>query len=227
MKRSRWRRPSPALLVACAALFVALGGTVLAATKIDGRTIRVKSLPGNRLAVGSLPGNRLQAGTIPGSRLAKNSVRGDQIDVGTLGQVPNAAHADSADTARRAQTAVAADHAADASTVNGRSVGCGTEQREFAGACWDMRSSAAAITATEGAVACASRGGELPQALAFAAFARQSGVVIVAPGEWSSDIGTLGSKGQYTLVYVIPGGAIEGAAPETALHYRCVTPLLD
>jgi hypothetical protein len=36
------RRPSPALLVACLALFVALGGTVLAATKIDGRTIKVK-----------------------------------------------------------------------------------------------------------------------------------------------------------------------------------------
>ena len=154
-------------------------------------------------------------------------MKGDQIDVATLGQVPSAAHADSADTARRAQTAVAADHATDASTVNGRSVGCGAEQREFAGACWDMRSSAAAVTATEAAVACASRGGELPQALAVAAFARQSGVVIVASGEWSSDIGTLGSKGVYTVAYVIPGGVIEGVDPETALHFRCVTPLLD
>jgi hypothetical protein len=42
LERSPWRRPSPALVVACLALFVALGGTVLAATKIDGRTIKVK-----------------------------------------------------------------------------------------------------------------------------------------------------------------------------------------
>ncbi|HEX3737124.1 MAG TPA: hypothetical protein VHV53_06240, partial [Solirubrobacterales bacterium] len=96
MKRSGWRRPSPALLIACLALFVALGGTVLAATKIDGHTIRVKSLPGNRLEPASVPGNRLQPGTIPGNRIAPRSLQGDQIDVGTLGQVPNAAHADSA-----------------------------------------------------------------------------------------------------------------------------------
>ena len=57
-----FRRRSPALAIACLALFAALGGSVYAATKIDGRSIRVKSLPGNRLAPGSLPGNRLKAG---------------------------------------------------------------------------------------------------------------------------------------------------------------------
>src|ERR1700761_4031211 len=104
MERTRWRRPSPALVIACLALFVALGGTVLAATKIDGRTIRVKSLPGNRLTPASLPGNRLQAGTIPGSRLAPGSVKGTQIDAASLGPVPSATHADAADPAHRAQT---------------------------------------------------------------------------------------------------------------------------
>ncbi|MGA8112522.1 MAG: hypothetical protein WCA46_02550, partial [Actinocatenispora sp.] len=133
MKR-RLSRPSPALLIACLALFVALGGTVLAATKIDGRTIRVKSLPGNRLTVGSLPGNRLQVGTIPGSRLVPGSVKAKQIDVGSLGPVPSATHADTADAARRAQTAIAADHAADATTINGPGVGCREGTREFAGA---------------------------------------------------------------------------------------------
>src|ERR1700709_1492966 len=112
MKRRRLPRPSPALLIACLALFVALGGTVLAATKIDGRTIRVKSLPGNRLTVGSLPGNRLQAGTIAGARLAPGSVKGKQSDLRPAGPVPSAVHADAADTARRAQTAIAAEHAA-------------------------------------------------------------------------------------------------------------------
>jgi hypothetical protein len=227
MERSGLRRPSPALLVAGLALFVALGGTVLAATKIDGRTIQVKSLPGNRLVVGSIPGNRLQPGTIPGSRLAKRSVKGDQIDVGTLGQVPSAAHADSADTARRADTAIAADHATDASTINGRSVGCSGTQRQFAGRCWDLQASTEAVNVTEAAVACASEGGELPGALALAAFARQPSVVIDAQGEWSSDIGNLGAPGVYAMATITANGAVGIDDPKNALHFRCVVPLVN
>ncbi len=63
-------RPSPALAVAFAALFVALGGIALAATSIDGVTIKVASEPGNRL-VG-------------------NSVTGRQVKESTLGTVPRA-----------------------------------------------------------------------------------------------------------------------------------------
>src|SRR6201995_6020990 len=109
MKRTGSWRPTPALAIACLALFVALGGTVLAATKIDGSTIRVKSLPGNRLTIGSLPGNRLQTGTIPGSPLPPRSLKAKQIEVASPGRVPSATHADAADTARRAQTAIAAE----------------------------------------------------------------------------------------------------------------------
>jgi hypothetical protein len=225
MERSAWRRPSPALLVACVALFVALGGTVLAATKIDGRTIRVKSLPGNRLAVGSLPGNRLQAGTIPGSRLAKGSVKGDQIDVATLGQVPSAAHADSADTARRAQTAVAADPAADASTVNGRSVGCGTGKAEFAGACWDLSASPTAVTAPEAAMTCASEGGELPAGLELLAFVQQPGVQLPSGAEWTNEVEFINTTHYAVVVRLSNGFQIEGPAEQ--IHFRCVTPLLN
>jgi hypothetical protein len=226
MERSGWRRPSPALLVACAALFVALGGTVLAATKIDGRTIRVKSLPGNRLTVGSLPGNRLRPGTIPGSRLAKGSVKGDQIDVGTLAQVPSAAHADAADTARRAQTAIAADHAADASTVNGRAVGCTAGSELFAGACWDLRASATAISAIEAAVVCGSRGGELPDVLPLIAFNREPGVQTEPGGEWTNDA-EIDDEDFWSVGVVERGDHVRIADPANLLHFRCVTPLLN
>ncbi|HEX2708147.1 MAG TPA: hypothetical protein VHM66_09090 [Solirubrobacterales bacterium] len=40
------RRPTPALVAAGIALFAALGGTVYAATEIDGHAIKMKSLPG-------------------------------------------------------------------------------------------------------------------------------------------------------------------------------------
>jgi hypothetical protein len=227
MKRWGWRRPSPALVIACLALFVALGGTVLAATKIDGRTIRVKSLPGNRLAVGSVPGNRLRPGTIPGSRLAPGSVKGDQIDIETLGQVPSATHADAADTARRSQTAIAADHATDASTVNGRAVGCGAGQREFAGACWGSTASTTAVTVVEASIACAAANGELPDALAFLAFARQPGVTIGVGGEWSKDLAGTGPSPNFTMAYLSEGGGLEGASSTLQKRFRCVTPLLN
>jgi hypothetical protein len=217
LERSRLRRPSPALLVACLALFVALGGTVLAATKIDGRTIKVKSLPGNRVAVASLPGNRL----------APKSIKGDQIDITTLGQVPSADHATSADSARRADTATAADHAADATKINGRSVGCGEGEREFAGACWDVLVDPRTASAPEAAVACAALGGELPSPLALLAFARQAGTAVGAVDEWTGDIAEAGPSFGATVVFFNASARrLEAVDDSFAKHFRCVTPLL-
>lgn len=227
MKRRRPSLPSPALVIACLALFVALGGTVLAATKIDGRTIRVKSLPGNRLTVGSLPGNRLRTGTIPGSRLAPGSVKAQQIDVGSLGPVPSATHADSADTARRAQTAIAAEHATDATTINGRSVGCRTGTRQFAGACWELTPSEGVATAVDAAAACADVGGELAEGLSLVVFLRQPGVNGAVDGEWTKQIANLGAPGQVAVAIVTSTGLIESSSINLLHRFRCVTPLVS
>jgi hypothetical protein len=228
MKRWGTHLPSPALLIACTALFVALGGTVLAATKkIDGKTIRVKSLPGNRLKLGSVPGNRLKPRTVDGSRLAPGSVTGAQIDAASLGQVPNAGHAESADNARHAQTATVAEHASEATTVNGHAVGCASAAREFAGACWDLRPSTSALTAPAAAAACADVGGELPDALAFADFADQPGITISIGGEWTNQIGNLGAPGVVSVATVEPDGSIVGADSKEMRHFRCVRPLVS
>jgi hypothetical protein len=216
MKRSGRLRPSPALVVACLALFVALGGTVLAATKIDGKTIKVKSLPGNRLEIGSLPGNRIAPGSVTGSR----------IDVGTLGEVPTAAHAGAADSARHAETATAADHAADATTINGHAVGCAPGRRQYAGACWDVQPSTVEVNAYEAASFCAARGGELPNLLALVLFDQQPGVAFPADGEWTSS-GQLVGVDSWALG-VIEGGVHQNVKQAGALnHFRCVTPLLS
>lgn len=74
--RKRFRRPSPALIIAMIALVAAAGGTVYAASKIDGKSIKKHSIPGNRMK--------------------KNTLTGKQIKEKTLGTVPNAAHADNA-----------------------------------------------------------------------------------------------------------------------------------
>src|SRR5690349_6126794 len=117
------RRQAPAIAIAFAAMLVALGGTVYAARKIDGRTVRVKSLPGNRITPGSLSGNRIRAGTIPANRLMPGSLTGTQVDAATLGLVPDATHAAEADTARTAISARFATAAGDAASVNGHVAG--------------------------------------------------------------------------------------------------------
>src|ERR1700753_3368644 len=92
------------------------------------------------------------------------------------GQFPSPPPADSADTARRAQTATAADHAADATTVNGHAVGCTEGHREWAGPCWDLEPSQTSVTLFEALAACAERGGALPDVIPLFGFAREPGV---------------------------------------------------
>lgn len=98
---NRIPRPSPAMIVAVLALFVALGGTVYAASSISGKTIKKNSLPGNRIKQKTVTGNRLKNDTITGT----------QVNEATLGKVPSAATADSATTANSATTAVTAETA--------------------------------------------------------------------------------------------------------------------
>lgn len=212
MSARRPSRPSPALVVATLALFVALGGTVWAASRIDGHKIKPRSLPGNRLEVGSLPGNRLKPGAIGG----------DRIRPASLGRVPSAAHAEAADTAA---TAIHADAATDAGTVNGYRAGCEPGTRAFAGACWGTRTQPAA-NANEAAAACGRQGGELPRALALKAFGEQPGVVLELYGEWSGEIAATSSEDIYTVVVVSSSGLLTFADHKKIFPYRCVIPLL-
>jgi len=225
MHRS-FRRPAPALFVSLVALFAALGGTVYAAGKISGKAIKVKSLPGNRLRLASVPGNRLKPGAIAANRLQPNSIGAAQIEEATLAQVPNAHHADSADSATDALTALNAVNAVNATTVNGHGVGCLPGTRFFAGACWQSSSSANAATAPNAAAACASLGGELPEALQLAAFAQQAGVILDSGDEWSSDIPVFSGLNTYGVITVSAAGQIDSVNSSNTKKYRCVIPLV-
>ena len=89
--------PSPAMVVACVALLVALGGTGYAATKINGKTLKDRS--------------------VPSAKLKRDSVSGSEIAEATLQTVPRAASAGRADSAARADSAGRADSAAQADTA--------------------------------------------------------------------------------------------------------------
>ncbi|HEY1855617.1 MAG TPA: hypothetical protein VGG40_13620 [Solirubrobacterales bacterium] len=220
------RRQGPAFAVACLALLVALGGSVYAASRIDGHAVRRGSLPGNRLERASVPGNRLQPGTLRGGRIAPGSLTGREVDASTLGRVPEAEHAESAGSARTASTALAADSAAEAARLNGHSAGCAPQQRLFAGACWELGRSAAA-TAPEAAAACATRGGELPAALALAAFGGQPGVELAFEGEWSGELAIYSGPNSYAAATVRTDGEIVSAPSNAPRPFRCVIPLVS
>jgi hypothetical protein len=219
------RRPSPALVVSLIALFVALGGTVYAATKIDGKSIKPKSLPGNRLKLKSVAGNRLKPGAIGAAQLAPNSIGGQQINEANLGQVPNAVHADNADTAIEAQTALTAVNAVNATTVNGHSAGCSSKTQFFAGACWQSLPNGAA-TAPNAALTCALDGGTLPEVLQLAAFAQQPGVKLDSGDEWSSDITNASGENLYDVITVSASSEVNPILSSSTKKYRCVFQLV-
>ncbi|HKO38178.1 MAG TPA: hypothetical protein VJU14_07410 [Solirubrobacterales bacterium] len=216
-------RQGPALVLAGIALVAALGGTVYAAAKIDGKTIKVKSLPGNRLAMGSVPGNRLKRGAIQGSQLAPGSITGIQIDTSTLGIVPGATWAQSA---QDAETALNAVNAETAKSVNGYKAGCKSGTELFAGACWQSKPSASALSAPAAAASCASAGGEPPDALSLVAFSQRPGVELAMGDEWTSDIPVVSSLDVYAVATVTPEGKVTSAVSTATKRFRCVIPLL-
>lgn len=230
--RRGMRLPSPALVLAGLALFVALGGTVYAAKKkgrIDGKAVKVKSLPGNRLKVRSIAANRLKPGALQQALAQAGPVTGAEIEELTLEQVPEAAHALHADTAQSAtdaQTAVNAVNAVDAQTVNGHGAGCLPGTLPFAGACWQSSASETAVSAPAAATSCAVQGGTLPEALQLAAFSQVPGVNLDAGDEWSGDLTNMTGPDEYAVVTVSGAGVVDFAVSTSAHKYRCVIPLL-
>lgn len=83
MSRASWRRPSPALVISLLALFVALGGSAYAATKIG-----TKDIKANAITTGKIKKNAITT-----AKIKKNAVTGAKIKESSLGVVPSATNA--------------------------------------------------------------------------------------------------------------------------------------
>jgi hypothetical protein len=84
------RLPSPAMVVACIALAVALGGTSYAAIRLPANSVGTK---------------QLKRGAVTGVKVKSNTLTGRQINEARLGRVPSAANATTADIATNAANA--------------------------------------------------------------------------------------------------------------------------
>jgi hypothetical protein len=94
------RRPSPAMVVALLALFVALGGTSLAALRIGTKQvennsirsvdIRNRTIRGKDIHRRTVRGGNVARRSLTGGNLARNSVGGKEVKESSLGTVPDA-----------------------------------------------------------------------------------------------------------------------------------------
>ena len=117
------KRPSPALIIACVALFLSLGGVsygvatgFIDSREIKNNTIRTKDI---------------RNGQVTGADVRNNTVQGADINESSLAKVPSATSADSAASAANAATAGNAAHATTASNAsNARCGGWGQGARD-------------------------------------------------------------------------------------------------
>lgn len=110
MSKFRARRPSPAFVVSCIALVMAMGGTSYAAFTLPASSVGTK-----QLKKGAVTTRKIKNGAVTTSKIKNGAVTAAKINTAGL-TVPNALHAD---TAGSATNAVNADHATSADTVAG------------------------------------------------------------------------------------------------------------
>jgi hypothetical protein len=161
MYRIASRRPSASLVIACLALFVALGGVGYAAATIGSAAIVDNSIKSKDVRNNDLRGKDVRA----------NTLKGADIDEPSLGKVPSAASADTAahaTNADNATTAANAARAADADTVGGIVPAALTIGRSVLGACEPG-------------------GGFTNCATVVLPMPREGRVLLTAGGQWHSD----------------------------------------
>jgi hypothetical protein len=128
MSRIASRRPSASLVIACLALFVALGGVGYAAATIGSAAIVDNSIKSKDVRNNDLRGKDVRG----------NTLKGADVDESSLGKVPSAANADAAATAAHAtnaDNATNAANAANADTVGGIGPDALTIGRSALGSC--------------------------------------------------------------------------------------------
>jgi hypothetical protein len=88
MIRRRLRRPSPAMVVACVALFVALGGASYAVTvprnSVGPTQLRARAVTSTKLGNGAVTARAIRDGSVSGRKIAASSVHASDIGTGAV-----------------------------------------------------------------------------------------------------------------------------------------------
>lgn len=150
---------------------------------------------GIAVAADKIDGKNIKKGTVTGKQIKDESLTGKDVKPGSV----------------------------DAASVDGRSAVCSAGTTLYAGACWDMVSTAGGAWYAS-VQACAARGGELPAPGPLAAFGAAKGITLNA--EWVNDLSYDSAVPAIRTFKVSNGPMFFNAAIDEAHPYRCVFPLV-
>lgn len=86
--------PSPAMIIAMVALFVAMGGSAYAGAKLSKNSVTTKTIKNS-----AVTGKKIKNGSITGADIKGDSLTGAQVNEGSLGKVGDAETLDGVDSA--------------------------------------------------------------------------------------------------------------------------------
>ena len=210
MKLLAWKRPSPAMVVALIALFVALGGTSYAALRIGSKQIVNNSIRSIDVRDNTLRGKDVLNGGLTGKDVANDSLTGADIFETSLGTVPTAVNA------------------TNASTLGGKSVTdltvhCPTDTPyHYAGACYTTFKPASDFFSAS--KVCGDEGKKLPSASELTALTERTNATLQG-NEISSSLYNTGTTFRY--IAVNDAGVISTADTTTSNNFRCVGPMTN
>ena len=99
MKQIR-KRLTYANVMSSIAVFLVLGGTAFAATQLGKNTVGSKQIKKNAVTTAKIKNNAVTT-----NKIKNGAITGAKVNLGSLGTVPNANHASTADTATKANSA--------------------------------------------------------------------------------------------------------------------------
>src|SRR5688572_8401214 len=105
MKRLTRLRPSPAMVVACIALSVALGGTSVAAIQalprnsVGAKQLKRNAVTGVKIKANAVSGAKIASNAVTGAKVRDDSLTGADVNESALGTVPSATNATTAGSA--------------------------------------------------------------------------------------------------------------------------------
>lgn len=208
-------------VVACAALFIALGGASYAAFKLP------KNSVGTR---------QIKAGAVTSAKIKAKAIGQAQINLAALGTVPDAAHAAAADSATKAATATKATSADSLGGLSAQQIiaaarpTCPADTTEVAGLCFEKKERPEEKIWTVALKTCAAEGRFLPSISELAAFLVRANPPQerADPDEWVSDLWhneTSGASWTYSFDIKPGGEPLLEILPISAgsKPFRCVT----
>ena len=211
MKRKLEGKLTYANVVSTLCLFIVLGGSAYAAHRFS---VPRNSVGPRQLQAKAVTGGKIAEGAVTSSKIAEATITGQNIDMGALGTVPQAANATAAQNAN---------------TVDEHAASCPQGSTLIRGLCFDAAPNAAVNSVKEAADACAAKGGWLPSPLELYSV---RGVLDLGKGVGSEHqftdefYGNTNGTNYKTVVVDGTGAISESEISGAPSQYTCVYPLV-